>query len=63
MLQVLGSAWALLIGIFLLMIGNGLQGSLIGIRGAIENFSTLNCRSLHPRILLGSCLARNLRPN
>lgn len=40
MFQVLGNAWALLIGIFLLMIGNGLQGSLIGIRGSIENFST-----------------------
>ncbi|MDD9922184.1 MAG: MFS transporter [Boseongicola sp.] len=40
MLQVLGNAWALLAGIFLLMIGNGLQGSLIGIRGSIENFST-----------------------
>ncbi|MEM9970009.1 MAG: MFS transporter, partial [Pseudomonadota bacterium] len=40
MVQVLVSAWALLAGVFLLMIGNGLQGSLIGIRGAIENFST-----------------------
>ena len=40
MLKVLGSTWALLLGILLLMVGNGLQGSLIGIRGAIENFST-----------------------
>jgi MFS family permease len=40
MLQVLKSAWPLLFGILLLMIGNGLQGSLIGIRGSIEEFST-----------------------
>ena len=40
MWQVLKSAWALLLGILLLMIGNGLQGSLMGIRGAIEEFST-----------------------
>ncbi|MDJ1014873.1 MAG: MFS transporter [Paracoccaceae bacterium] len=40
MLKVLGSAWALLFGMMLLMVGNGLQGSLIGIRGAIEDFST-----------------------
>lgn len=41
MIQVLTSAWALLIGMGLLMIGNGMQGTLLGIRGAIENFSTL----------------------
>lgn len=40
MWQVLKSAWALLLGMLLLMIGNGLQGSLIGIRGSIEEFST-----------------------
>jgi MFS family permease len=40
MLEVLGRAWALLLGVFLLMVGNGLQGSLIGIRGSIEDFST-----------------------
>jgi MFS family permease len=41
MFQVLGSAWALLLGMMLLMIGNGLQGTLLGLRGAIEGFSTL----------------------
>lgn len=39
MLQVLSSAWALLLGVGLLMIGNGLQGSLLGVRGSIEGFS------------------------
>lgn len=41
MLQVLSSAWALLLGMGLLMVGNGLQGTLLGVRGAIEGFSTL----------------------
>ena len=40
MLQVLSSAWALLLGMGLLMIGNGMQGTLLGIRGQIEGFST-----------------------
>ena len=39
MLLLLSNAWALLLGIFLLMIGNGMQGSLLGMRGAIEGFS------------------------
>ncbi len=40
MLQVLSSAWALLLGMGLLMVGNGLQGTLLGVRGQIEGFST-----------------------
>ena len=40
MLQVLSSAWALLLGMCLLMVGNGMQGTLLGIRGEIEGFST-----------------------
>ncbi len=35
------SASALLVGMLLLMIGNGLQGSLIGIRAELEGFGTL----------------------
>ncbi|PJE37144.1 MFS transporter [Pseudooceanicola lipolyticus] len=41
MLQVLTSAWALFLGLGLLMVGNGLQGTLLGVRGNIEGFSTL----------------------
>ena len=41
MIQVLTSAWALLLGMFLLMVGNGMQGTLLGVRGEIEGFSTL----------------------
>lgn len=38
--QVLASSWALLLGVMLLMVGNGLQGTLLGVRGEIEGFST-----------------------
>lgn len=40
MFKVLASAWALLLGMCLLMVGNGMQGTLLGIRGEIEGFST-----------------------
>src|SRR5690606_18807850 len=32
--------WALLLGMMLLMLGNGMQGTLLGIRGGIEGFTT-----------------------
>ena len=41
MLTVLGQSWSLLFGMLLLMLGNGIQGTLLGIRGAIEGYSTL----------------------
>jgi len=37
--QVLSSIWALLVGIVLIMLGNGMQFTLIGLRGDIEGFS------------------------
>lgn len=40
MISVLGSVWALLLGTFLIMLGNGMQFTLIGLRGDIEGFST-----------------------
>jgi len=36
MFAVLVRTWALMLGILLLMVGNGLQGTLLGVRGAIE---------------------------
>jgi len=39
MLQVIRSSWALLLGMLLLMMGNGLQGTLLGVRGGLEGFS------------------------
>jgi MFS family permease len=39
MFTVLQNSWALLLGMLLLMFGNGLQGTLLGVRGSIEGFS------------------------
>lgn len=36
MLSVLASSWALLLGMLLLLVGNGLQGTLLGVRGGLE---------------------------
>lgn len=40
MLSVLRTTWPLLLGVMLLMVGNGMQGTLLGIRGAIEGIPT-----------------------
>jgi MFS family permease len=40
MFQVVVSAWALLLGMGMLMLGNGLQGSLLGLRAISEGFGT-----------------------
>lgn len=35
------SMWALFLGVLLMMLGNGLQGTLVGVRSDIEGFNTL----------------------
>ena len=41
MIAVFRNSWALFLGMFFLMVGNGVQGTLLGLRGTLENFSTL----------------------
>jgi len=53
MLQVLKSSWALLLGILLLMVGNGLQGTLLGVRGNLEGFSTVTMSIVMSAYFLG----------
>lgn len=40
MISVIRSTWPLLLGMLLLMVGNGMQGTLLGIRGDIEGIPT-----------------------
>jgi len=40
MIQVLVKTWALMLGMLLLMLGNGLQGTLLGVRGSLENIDS-----------------------
>lgn len=40
MIKIIANCWALFLGMALIMLGNGLQTSLLGVRASIENFST-----------------------
>ncbi len=40
MLLVLKQSWALMLGVLLLMLGNGLQGTLLGVRGSLEQIDS-----------------------
>ncbi|WP_163850612.1 MFS transporter [Pseudooceanicola aestuarii] len=62
MLQVLGSVWALLLGLMLLMVGNGIQGTLLGVRGEIEGFSTLSLSIVMSAYFVGFLGGSRLAP-
>ncbi|MEZ7812606.1 MAG: MFS family permease [Paracoccaceae bacterium] len=53
MITVLLTSWPLLLGVMLLMVGNGMQGSLLGIRGALEGFSTFELSVVMSAYFLG----------
>ncbi len=40
MIHIISNSWALLLGMGLIMLGNGLQTSLLGVRASMENFGT-----------------------
>ncbi|MFC4214884.1 MFS transporter [Pseudophaeobacter arcticus] len=62
MLQVLSSAWALLLGMGMLMIGNGMQGTILGVRGALEGFSTLQMSFVMSAYFVGFLGGSRLAP-
>ncbi|MEM1004725.1 MAG: MFS transporter [Pseudomonadota bacterium] len=62
MIQVLSSAWALLLGMGLLMVGNGLQGTILGVRGEIEGFSTLQMSFVMSAYFVGFLGGSRLAP-
>jgi MFS family permease len=62
MLEVLRSSWALLLGMFMLMIGNGLQGTLLGIRGELEGFSTFEMSVVMSAYFVGFLFASRIAP-
>ncbi|HBQ35573.1 MAG TPA: MFS transporter, partial [Rhodobacteraceae bacterium] len=62
MLQVLRSSWALLLGMLLLMVGNGLQGTLLGVRGGMEGFSTLTMSIVMSAYFVGFLGGSRLAP-
>jgi MFS family permease len=62
MLSVLGTTWPLLLGVMMLMVGNGVQGSLLGIRGAIEGFSTFEMSVVMSAYFVGFLFGSRLAP-
>ena len=62
MLAVLSNSWALLLGMMLLMLGNGLQGTLLGIRGEIEGFSTFQMSLVMSAYFIGFLGGSRLAP-
>ncbi len=62
MFTVLGNTWALMLGMMLLMVGNGLQGTLIGIRGEIEGFSTIELSIVMSAYFVGFLGASQMVP-
>lgn len=62
MFKVLASTWALLLGLMLLMLGNGMQGTLLGIRGAIENFSTTEMSIVMSCYFIGFLFGSRMAP-
>lgn len=63
MIQVLSSAWALLLGMCLLMVGNGMQGTLLGIRGGLEGFSTFEMSIVMSAYFVGFLGGSRLAPH
>lgn len=62
MFQVLTGSWALFLGMFLLMVGNGLQGTLLGLRGDQEGFSTFALSIVMSAYFLGFLFSSRFTP-
>ena len=62
MLSLLRSTWALMLGIVLLMAGNGLLASLMGLRGSLEGFSSTVMGGLMSGYYIGFLLSSLLTP-
>ncbi|MEN2494168.1 MAG: putative MFS-type transporter YcaD [Hyphomicrobiaceae bacterium hypho_1] len=62
MLHVLNSVWALLLGIVLILMGMGMQTTLISVRGTIENFSPNTLAIIIAAYFFGYLLGARLAP-
>ena len=62
MIKVLSGVWALLLGIVLIMLGNGMHFTLIGLRGGIEGFSSTELAIVTSSYFLGFLSGARLTP-
>ena len=67
MTSVMRSTWPLLLGVLFLMVGNGMHGTLLGIRGEIEHIGTFRMSVVmsgyYGGFLLGSLIVPNIIHN
>ncbi|MCB1477542.1 MAG: MFS transporter [Rhodobiaceae bacterium] len=62
MVQVLYSVWALLLGVVLIMLGNGMHSTLIGLRGDLEGFSAASLAIIASGYFAGFLSGARLAP-
>ena len=62
MLLVMQGSWALLLGMLFLQLGNGLQGTLLSVRGELENFSTFEMSLVMSAYFVGFLGASRIVP-
>ena len=62
MLSLIRSTWALYLGVSLFMVGNGLQGTLLGVRGPMQGFSTFEMSAVMASYFAGFLLSSSLTP-
>ena len=62
MLLVIKGSWALLLGMLFLQLGNGLQGTLLSVRGELEDFSTFEMSVVMSAYFVGFLGASKLVP-
>ncbi len=62
MLKVLSTTWPLLMGVMLLMVGNGVQGTILGIRGNLVGFSTFQLSMVMSAYFLGFLFGSRIAP-
>ncbi len=56
------ASWALFLGIAMIMLGNGLQGSLLGLRATVEGFATATTGFVMSGYYVGFLLGSSLAP-
>ncbi len=62
MLGIIRSFWPLFLGMLLLMLGNGMQGTIVGVRGAIVGFSPFAMSIILSGYFIGCLIGARITP-
>jgi len=61
--KILKNTWALFTGIGIILLANGLQGNLLGVRAVLENFNIIATGALMSGYFIGYFVGANVVPN